>query len=74
MKTPELKKCPFCLSGARIVFKSGLDSFHAECSHCGARTQGYCVSKKDETKFVDSMFDCIEAAANMWNMRRGLPE
>lgn len=74
MKTPDLKKCPFCASGARIMFKPVIYSFYAECSHCGARTQEFCVSKKDEAKFVDSMFDCIEAAANAWNMRRWLPE
>lgn len=74
MKTPYLKKCPFCASGARIMFSPGIDSFYAECGNCGARTQGYSIGKNDEAKVVDSILDCIEAAANAWNMRRWLPE
>lgn len=73
MKTPELKKCPFCASDARFIFQPGIDSVYVECIHCGARAQGFCV-KKDKEKFIDSVFDCIEAAANVWNMRRWLPE
>lgn len=73
MKLPELKKCPFCASGARFMFQSGFDSVYVECIHCKARAQGFCVSG-DEAKFIDSMFECVEAAAGEWNKRRWLPE
>lgn len=73
MKLPELKRCPFCASSARFMFQRGIDSVHVECIHCRARAQGFCV-RMDEEKFIDSMNDCIEAAANAWNVRRWLPE
>lgn len=74
MKTPDLKKCPFCASNARIMFEPSKDSFYAECIRCRARSEGFCVNRNDKEKFVDNMFGCIEAAANVWNVRRWIPE
>ena len=74
MKLPELKKCPFCAGAAQMMFKPGADFFYVECPCCGARTLGFCIMKSDERKYVTSMFECIESAANAWNKRRYLPE
>ena len=70
MKTPDLKKCPFCAGDALLMYNSDLKSFYVACNYCGARTQGYCYSEKDAKRIVNEMLYCMCAAANLWNARR----